>query len=104
MEKPTEKPLTKNEVMKSEKPDLSGTIRETLANSEADRFSGDDEQFIKFHGIYQQDDRDKRKTGKEYSVMVRTRQTGGIVPAAQYIVYDELSGRFANGTLRITSR
>ena len=64
MEKPTEKPLTKNEVMKSEKPDLSGTIRETLANSEADRFSGDDEQFIKFHGIYQQDDRDKRKTGK----------------------------------------
>ena len=36
--------------------------------------------------------------------MVRTRQTGGIVPAAQYLVYDELSGRFANGTLRITSR
>jgi sulfite reductase (NADPH) hemoprotein beta-component len=104
MEKPTEKPLTKNETMKAEKPDLSGTIRETLANPEADRFSGDDEQFIKFHGIYQQDDRDKRKTGKEYSVMVRTRQTGGIVPAAQYLVYDELSGRFANGTLRITSR
>ncbi len=104
MEKPAEKPLTKNEFMKAEKPDLSGTIRETLANPEADRFSGDDEQFIKFHGIYQQDDRDKRKTGKEYSVMVRTRQTGGIVPAAQYLVYDDLSGRFANGTLRITSR
>ena len=99
-----EKPLTKNEIMKIEKPDLSGTIRETLANPTADRFSGDDEQFIKFHGIYQQDDRDKRKVAKEYSVMVRTRQTGGIVPAAQYIVYDELSGRFANGTLRITSR
>ena len=98
------KPLAKNELLKADKPDLSGTIRETLANPEADRFSGDDEQFIKFHGIYQQDDRDKRKTGKEYSVMVRTRQTGGIVPAAQYLVYDELSGRFANGTLRITSR
>lgn len=98
------KPLAKNELLKADKPDLSGTIRETLANPTADRFSGDDEQFIKFHGIYQQDDRDKRKTGKEYSVMVRTRQTGGIVPAAQYLVYDELSGRFANGTLRITSR
>ena len=98
------KPLAKNELLKADKPDLSGNIRETLANPEADRFTGDDEQFIKFHGIYQQDDRDKRKTGKEYSVMVRTRQTGGIVPAAQYIVYDELSGRFANGTLRITSR
>ena len=98
------KPLAKNELMKADKPDLSGNIRETLANPEADRFTGDDEQFIKFHGIYQQDDRDKRKTGKEYSVMVRTRQTGGIVPASQYIVYDELSGRFANGTLRITSR
>jgi len=99
-----EKPPTKNEFLKAEKPDLSGNIRETLLDPEAVRFSGDDEQFIKFHGIYQQDDRDKRKTGKEYSVMVRTRQTGGIVPAAQYLVYDELSGRFANGTLRITSR
>ena len=98
------KPLAKNELLKADKPDLSGTIRETLANPAADRFSGDDEQFIKFHGIYQQDDRDKRKVAKEYSVMVRTRQTGGIVPAAQYLVYDELSGRFANGTLRITSR
>ena len=104
MENKPDKPLSKNEFLKAEKPDLSGNIRETLANPEADRFSGDDEQFIKFHGIYQQDDRDKRKTGKEYSVMVRTRQTGGIVPAAQYLVYDELSGRFANGTLRITSR
>ncbi|MEY3958545.1 MAG: sulfite reductase hemoprotein beta-component [Verrucomicrobiota bacterium] len=104
MDKPVEKPLTKNELLKADKPDLSGTIRETLANPAADRFSGDDEQFIKFHGIYQQDDRDKRKTGKVFSVMVRTRQTGGIVPAAQYLVYDDLSGRFANGTLRITSR
>jgi len=99
-----DKPLSKNELLKTAKPDLSGTIRETLANASADRFSGDDEQFIKFHGIYQQDDRDKRKAGKEYSVMVRTRQTGGIVPAAQYLVYDELARRFANGTLRITSR
>ena len=104
MDKPAEKPLTKNELLKADKPDLSGTIRETLANPAADRFSGDDEQFIKFHGIYQQDDRDKRKTGKVFSVMVRTRQTGGIVPAAQYLVYDDLSSRFANGTLRITSR
>lgn len=99
-----EKPPTKNEIMKAEKPDLSGNIRATLADPSLDRFSGDDEQFIKFHGIYQQDDRDKRKLGKEYSVMVRTRQTGGIVPASQYIVYDELSSLFANGTLRITSR
>ena len=99
-----EKPLTKNEFMKAEKPDLSGNIRATLADPSLDRFSGDDEQFIKFHGIYQQDDRDKRKVAKEYSVMVRTRQTGGIVPASQYIVYDELSSLFANGTLRITSR
>jgi len=99
-----EKPLTKNEFMKAEKPDLSGNIRATLADPSLDRFSGDDEQFIKFHGIYQQDDRDKRKVAKEYSVMVRTRQTGGIVPSSQYIVYDELSSLFANGTLRITSR
>jgi sulfite reductase (NADPH) hemoprotein beta-component len=52
------KPLAKNELLEADKPDLSGNIRETLANPEADRFTGDDEQFIKFHGIYQQDDRD----------------------------------------------
>lgn len=101
---PAAKPLTKNEHLKAAHPALDGSIRETLANADALRFSDDDEQFIKFHGMYQQDDRDKRKVGKEYSLMVRTRQTGGVTDPDTYLVYDELAGKYCNGTLRLTTR
>ena len=57
--------LTSNELLKLNDPTLAGTIAETLADQAQERFSDDDEQFLKFHGIYQQDDRDKRKTGKQ---------------------------------------
>lgn len=101
---PAAKPLTKNEHLKTADPTLAGGIRATLADVNALRFSEDDEQFIKFHGMYQQDDRDKRKTGKEYSVMVRTRQTGGVTEPETYLVYDEIAGKYCNGTLRLTTR
>ena len=58
--------LASNELLKLNDPTLAGTIAETLADQAQERFSDDDEQFLKFHGIYQQDDRDKRKTGKQY--------------------------------------
>ena len=62
----TEAPLklTRNEGLKETKPLLDGTIAQTLADRSAERFSDDDYEFLKFHGIYQQDDRDKRKQGK----------------------------------------
>jgi sulfite reductase (NADPH) hemoprotein beta-component len=101
---PAAKPLTKNELLKTAHPTLDGAIRSTLADTSALRFSEDDEQFIKFHGMYQQDDRDKRKAGKEYSLMVRTRQTGGVTEPETYLVYDELAGKYCNGTLRLTTR
>jgi len=96
--------LSRNELLKESIPSLAGHIAETLRDSATDRFSEDDEQFLKFHGIYQQDDRDKRKTGKQYIFMVRGRIPGGVVTSAQYLVFDSLSDRHANGTLRITSR
>lgn len=96
--------LTKNELLKAADPTLGGTIARALADPAADRFSDDDEQFLKFHGIYQQDDRDKRKTGKEYIFMIRGRIPGGIVKPEQYQVFDELASRYGNGTLRITTR
>ena len=95
---------TKQEEIKEANPTLAGTIASTLANPEMDRFSEDDEQFIKFHGIYQEDDRDKRKTGKQYIFMVRGRLPGGVVPPEQYLVLDHLADQYANKTLRITSR
>lgn len=96
--------LSKNELLKQRDPALAGNLAATLADPAAARFSDDDEQFIKFHGIYQQDDRDKRKTGKEYIFMVRNRVPGGVVPAPQYLAFDDLATRFGNNTLRITSR
>jgi sulfite reductase (NADPH) hemoprotein beta-component len=95
---------TKNEVLKARDPSLGGTLAVTLADPALDRFAEDDEQFMKFHGIYQQDDRDRRKTGKQYIFMVRARIPGGVIPAAQYLAFDDLATRYGNNTLRITSR
>lgn len=101
---PAVKPVVKNELLKQASPTLAGTIAQTLADPAADRFSVDDEQFLKFHGIYQQDDRDKRKGGKHWQFMIRGRIPGGIVSPEQYLRFDDLAGRYGNGTLRITSR
>jgi sulfite reductase (NADPH) hemoprotein beta-component len=97
-------PLSKNEVLKQNDPTLGGTLGETLADPAQACFSADDEQFLKFHGIYQQDDRDKRKTGKQYIMMIRARIPAGIIPPDQYLAFDELADRHGNQTLRITSR
>jgi sulfite reductase (NADPH) hemoprotein beta-component len=93
-----------NELLKEKNPTLAGNIAQTLADPQADRFVEDDTQFLKFHGIYQQDDRDLRKTGKKYIMMVRCRIPGGRLSASQYLVCDDLSTRYANNTLRVTSR
>ena len=84
---------TRNEHLKKLIPTLAGNIAATIADPAADRFSEDDEQFIKFHGIYQQDDRDLRKTGKKYQMMIRGRIPGGVMTAAQWIVFDDLATR-----------
>lgn len=96
--------LTHNEEIKTAIPTLAGTIAATIADDNADHFSDDDNQFLKFHGSYQQDDRDLRKTGKKYIMMVRSRVPGGVMTSNQYRVFDDLSSKYANNTLRITTR
>lgn len=96
--------LTHNETIKEANPTLAGTIGSTLADSTTDRFSEDDQQFLKFHGIYQQDDRDKRKVAKHYMFMVRGRLPGGVVTPDQYLTFDRLATECGNNTLRITTR
>jgi len=98
------KPLTKNEQLKIAIPTLAGNIAATLSDPAADSFSGDDEQFLKFHGIYQQDDRDKRKQGKVHIMMIRGRIPGGVLSAQQWIAFDDLAAKYGNDTLRITTR
>jgi sulfite reductase (NADPH) hemoprotein beta-component len=96
--------LTHNEEIKAAIPTLAGTIAATLADPATDHFSEDDNQFLKFHGSYQQDDRDLRKTGKKYIMMIRGRIPGGVMTAKQWCVFDDLATRYGNNTLRITTR
>src|SRR5690349_13048334 len=96
--------LTRNEGLKENHPLLAGTIADTLADPAAERFTDDDYEFLKFHGIYKKDDRDQRKAGKHYILMVRTKFPGGVLSAQQYVLCDQLATQYANNTLRITTR
>src|SRR5216683_3445341 len=88
---------------------LRGTIAHDL-QQETDHFSEADKNLLKFHGTYQQEDRDARKArkkdgvGKHYMFMVRCKIPGGRLTTAQYLAVDELAGQYGNGTLRFTSR
>lgn len=104
MSETTLSPLIRNELLKQRAPTLAGNLAATLADPAADRFAEDDEQFLKFHGAYQQDDRDVRKTGKKYLMMIRGRIPGGIMTPAQWLVFDDLATRYGNDTLRVTTR
>src|ERR1700761_5063549 len=96
--------LTRNEELKAAIPTLAGTIAATIADANADHFSQDDYEFLKFHGCYQQDDRDQRKVGKKYIMMVRTSVPGGILTAPQWIAMDNMATQYGNNTLRVTTR
>jgi len=80
------------------------------ARNGVSHFTEDAATVLKFHGSYQQDDRDHRtllkREGKEkaYSMMVRVRMPGGKCTAEQYLAIDELARTVGNGTIRITTR
>jgi sulfite reductase beta subunit-like hemoprotein len=87
---------------------LRGTIPETLA-ADVTHFAGDDLTLLKFHGTYQQDDRDARRSReadaeKAFSFMVRVALPAGVLDAGQYLALEEVADRYANGTLRVTTR
>lgn len=92
------------EIAKAESRHLRGTVAETLNSSERESFDVSDVHVLKFHGIYQQDDRDTRKEGKSYSFMVRAALPGGVLSAEQYLALDDFADRYANQTLRVTTR
>jgi sulfite reductase (ferredoxin) len=97
------------ERIKAESRNLRGNIAEELV-SPASGVGEEAAQLLKFHGIYQQEDRDRRKArkaegaGKEHTFMLRTKTPGGFVPATLYLALDELADRFGIGTIRITTR
>lgn len=73
---------------------------------ETTHFSEDGIQILKFHGSYQQDNRDNRVKGqeKDYQFMLRTRSPGGYIPPQLYLALDRLADSYGNGTLRATTR
>ena len=107
----TQPKLSKDEFIKLGSRQLRGTIAEEL-QQDTDHFSAEATKLTKYHGFYQQDDRDDRKAknpdgtrkGKSYIMMVRTRVPGGKVTAEQFLSELDLCERFGNGTLRVTTR
>ncbi|NET58441.1 MAG: sulfite reductase, ferredoxin dependent [Symploca sp. SIO2E6] len=87
----------------------SNFLREPLATElqqDTTYFTEDAIQILKFHGSYQQDNRDNRVKGqeKDYQLMLRTRNPGGFIPPELYLTLDRLSSEYGNQTLRVTTR
>jgi sulfite reductase (NADPH) hemoprotein beta-component len=105
-----EPPLSANERIKAESRLLRGTIAEGLTHAETGALADDDTQLTKFHGFYQQDDRDlraergKQRMEKAFSFMVRMRIPAGIVTPTQWLAIEKLARERANGTIRLTTR
>jgi sulfite reductase (ferredoxin) len=96
--------LSKTEGIKESSRYLRGTIAQELTE-ETPTFASDNVQLLKFHGTYQQDNRDNRGGGgKDFIFMVRSRIPGGKVTAAQFLGELDLCEKYGNGTLRITDR
>ncbi|KAF5369235.1 hypothetical protein D9757_010016 [Collybiopsis confluens] len=102
-------PIT-NEHIKAASNYLRGTILEGLEDSSTGALAPSDGQLTKFHGIYQQDDRDIRDErlaqGVElaYGFMIRVRMPGGVCLPAQWLQMDQIADEHGSGTFKITTR
>ena len=102
---------TKVEQAKQNSRHLRGTILEVLNNPQAGGFEHDDVQLLKFHGIYQGEDRDARAASKVTGIetdtwfMIRMKSPGGILTADQYLAMDRIADEVThNHSLRVTTR
>jgi sulfite reductase (ferredoxin) len=104
-----EQQLSKVELIKEASNRLRGDIAGELASAEP-VFTESSMQLLKFHGIYQQEDRDRRKEArrlglaKHHQMMVRTRIPGGIVSPDAYLAHDRIASAWGNATMRVTTR
>merc|ERR1712190_501480 len=103
-------PVKSDEVIKVETKQLRGSLKASLDDVTTGQIPFQDMKLIKSHGSYQQDDRDLRderqKLGIEnaFSFMIRVRMPGGVCTAEQWIAMDDICEKYANGTLKITTR
>ncbi len=104
-------PLSDNERLKRESNFLRGTIEENLQDRITGGFTADNFQLIRFHGMYQQDDRDiraeraKQKLEPLHNVMLRARMPGGIIKPDQWLAIDKFADEHTSyGSIRLTTR
>jgi len=89
---------------------LRGTIKESIADEITGAIREDDQALIKFHGMYQQDDRDRREERAEkkldrlYSFMIRLRLPGGAISAKKWVAANEIANDNSTGVIKITTR
>ncbi|MFL5361466.1 MAG: NADPH-dependent assimilatory sulfite reductase hemoprotein subunit [Myxococcales bacterium] len=104
------KELSRNERLKEASAYLRGTLAEGLTEVVTGGITEDDQQLVKFHGMYLQDDRDlraertKKKLEKAFAFMIRLRIPGGVCTPAQWLQLDRIARDYANSTLRLTTR
>ena len=102
--------LSRNERIKEASQYLRGTLAEGLAEEITGAITEDDQQLVKFHGMYLQDDRDlraerrRKKMEAAFAFMIRVRIPGGVLTPSQYIALDEVGRLYAGNTMRITTR
>ncbi|CRK82437.1 assimilatory sulfite reductase (NADPH) hemoprotein subunit [Neobacillus massiliamazoniensis] len=98
------------ERIKEESNYLRGSLGESMQDGISAGINDDDNRLMKFHGSYLQDDRDlrnerqKQKLEPAYQFMLRVRAPGGIATPEQWLVLDDLAQKYANGTLKLTTR
>ncbi|MEZ8068589.1 assimilatory sulfite reductase (NADPH) hemoprotein subunit [Vibrio sp. FF145] len=104
-------PLADNERLKRESKNLRGTIEQDLQDRITGGFAADNFQLIRFHGMYQQDDRDirnertKQKLEPLHNVMLRARMPGGIITPKQWLAIDKFADESTSyGSIRLTTR
>ncbi|MDG3084735.1 assimilatory sulfite reductase (NADPH) hemoprotein subunit [Vibrio hannami] len=104
-------PLSDNERLKKESNFLRGTIEQDLQDRITGGFTADNFQLIRFHGMYQQDDRDirperaKQKLEPLHNVMLRARMPGGIITPKQWLAIDKFADEHTMyGSIRLTTR
>src|SRR5215210_8658283 len=102
--------LSSTERIKMASDSLRGTFVESLANEITGSIAEDDIALVRFHGMYQQDDRDRREERAEkklerlYSFMIRLRLTGGSLTPEQWIAVHDIAGENTTGVIKITTR
>lgn len=105
------KPLSDNERIKKNSNFLRGTIKQDLDNNITGGFNADNAQLIRFHGMYQQDDRDVRvermtqKLEPLINMMLRCRLPGGVITSKQWMAIDDFAEKYTlYGSIRLTTR